>query len=430
MRLRKAPGAGSRRPRRRARATPRTRPPRRPRSRGGTTAPGTVVEVAAGRRSAGQGERFEAVLLTHPVDGLAERHLAPAVVQGELEGVVRETAHAHPDEAHPAGADVELVEQRRDRLVERPHGADRERQRAAPAHGVERVEAHLERHRARRQALAAQLGDGVIGEREQRGAQEPGVVDVVAEGDLAADRLGQRPLAAHRREAAPQGELAQPVGAPAERRGEQREGHVLQHPDRGEAEGGEALLGDRPDAADRAHGQVAQTAMHVGGGELADAGRLVQAGGQLGQQLGGPDADGAGDGVRVVDLLLDAVGDGARRAEQPPAAGDVEVGLVDGRHLDEVGVLLQEIDQGPVDGEVGLHVDGQEHPVRAEPLGLRDGQRAVHPVHARLVGAGRDHAASSALAADDHRQAAQLGAARLLDRGEEGVHVEVEDCPG
>jgi hypothetical protein len=61
--------------------------------------------------------------------------------------------------------------------------------------------------------------------------------------------------------------------------------------------------------------------VHVGGGELADAGRLVDAGGQLGQQLGRPDADGAGDGVRVVDLLLDAVGDGARRTEQPPAAG-------------------------------------------------------------------------------------------------------------
>ena len=167
--------------------------------------------------------------------------------------------------------------------------------------------------------------------------------------------------------------------------------------------------------------------MDVGGGELADAGGFVHAGGQLGQQLGGPDADGAGDGVRVVDLLLDAVSDGARRAEQPPAAGDVEVGLVDGRHLDEVGVLLQQLDQRPVDGEVGLHVDRQEHPVRAEPLGLRDGQRAVHPVGARLVGTGRDHAPPPALAADDDRQAAQLGSARLLHRGEEGVHVEVED---
>ena len=70
---------------------------------------GLVVEVPPGRSASGQGERLEAVLLAHPVDGLAERHLAPAVVQGELERVVREPADAHPDQAHPAGADVELV---------------------------------------------------------------------------------------------------------------------------------------------------------------------------------------------------------------------------------------------------------------------------------------------------------------------------------
>ena len=45
----------------------------------------------------------------------------------------------------------------------------------------------------------------------------------------------------------------------------------------------------------------------------------------------------AGDAVLVVDLLLDAAGDGARRTEQTAAAGDVEEGLVDGDDLDGVG---------------------------------------------------------------------------------------------
>ncbi len=240
-------------------------------------------------------------------------------------------------------------------------------------------------------------------------AQQLEVVDVVVEGDLAADRLGQRPLAAHRREAAPEGELAQPVGASAEGRGKQREGHVLQHADGSEAEGGQPLLGDRPDAADLADGQVAQAAVHVGVGELADAGRLVEAGGQLGQQFGGPDADGASDAVRVVHLLLDAQGDGARRAEQPPAAGDVEVGLIDGGDLDEVGVPPQQLDDAAVHSEIGLHVDRQEHPPRAEPLGLEDGHGAVDAEDARLVGAGGDHAAAAALAADDHRRPRSSG---------------------
>ena len=104
--------------------------------------------------------------------------------------------------------------------------------------------------------------------------------------------------------------------------------------------------------------------------------------------------------------------------------------LVDGRHLHQVGVPLEQRDQRAVDLEVRLHVDRQEHGVRAEPLGLHDGQRAVHPVDARLIRAGRDHPPPPALAADDDRLAAQLGAARLLHGGEEGVHVEVEDRSG
>ena len=79
-------------------------------------------------------------------------------------------------------------------------------------------------------------------------------------------------------------------------------------------------------------------------------------------------------------------------------------------------------------GHVGIHVDRKEHPPRAETLGLEDGHGAVDADGARLVRTRGDHTAAAALAADDHRQAAQLGAPRLLDRGEKGVHVEVQDC--
>jgi hypothetical protein len=167
--------------------------------------------------------------------------------------------------------------------------------------------------------------------------------------------------------------------------------------------------------------------VHIGVAELADARRLVEAGRQLGEQFGGPDADGAGDAVLAIHLLLDAVGDGLRRPEQPAATGDVEIGLVDGGDLDEVGVGAEQPDHGVVHGRVSLHVDRQEHPRRAQAFGVDDGHGAVDAEDARFVGAGGDHAASAALAADDHRQAAQFGTSRLLDRGEEGVHVEVQD---
>ena len=46
-----------------------------------------AIGVAAAPARRRQGERPEAVLVAHPVDGLAQRDLAPAVVDGELEGV-------------------------------------------------------------------------------------------------------------------------------------------------------------------------------------------------------------------------------------------------------------------------------------------------------------------------------------------------------
>ena len=113
----------------------------------------------------------------------------------------------------------------------------------------------------------------------------------------------------------------------------------MQHAHGGEPEGGEPLLGDRADAPQLAHRQLAQAPVHVDLGELADAGRLVEIGSQLGEQSGGTDADGAGDPVLAIDLLLDTAGDGPRRTEETAAAGDLEKSLVDRDALDGIGEL-------------------------------------------------------------------------------------------
>ena len=124
---------------------------------------------------------------------------------------------------------------------------------------------------------------------------------------------------------------------------------------------------------------------------------------------------------------LDLAGDLLRRAEEPAAAGHVEEGLVDRDRLDQVG-------EAPVDGEqllldrlVGGHVDGQEDALGAAPQGLRHGHRRAHAAGARLIRGGADDAAALGPAADDDRPPPQLGAARLLHRGEEGVHVDQQD---
>ena len=68
-----------------------------------------------------------------------------------------------------------------------------------------------------------------------------------------------------------------------------------------------------------------------------------------------------------------------------------------------------------------------EDQLRAEFHRLAARHRAVHAEGARLVARGRDDAAALGVA-DRHRAAAQRGVVALLDRGVEGVHVDVDDA--
>ena len=73
-------------------------------------------------------------------------------------------------------------------------------------------------------------------------------------------------------------------------------------------------------------------------------------------------------------------------------------------------------------------VDGQEDALRAERAGRSQRHRRADAEGARLVGRRADHAAiGRAATADDDRPAAQLRAIALLDGGEEGVEIDVQD---
>ena len=78
---------------------------------------------------------------------------------------------------------------------------------------------------------------------------------------------------------------------------------------------------------------------------------------------------------------------------------------------------------------VGVETAGEEGGVRAAGPGLAGGHRRADAEGAGLVGRGGDHA-PPADAADDHGLAAQGGLVALLDGGEEGVEVEVQDRSG
>ncbi len=169
---------------------------------------------------------------------------------------------------------------------------------ALSAEGVETFVAQLERDRAAGQTLGAQGGGTAVAQIEQAGAQGSVVCDVACEGDLVAELFGRGMPDAHRLFAAAQCELLESRGAAGQGGAEQGGRGVLEGTDRDDADGAQMTSRDRADAGQLLHGKGAQPPVDVAFAERRDAARLVQVGGQLGEQLGGTDADRAGDGAR------------------------------------------------------------------------------------------------------------------------------------
>ena len=182
-------------------------------------------------------------------------------------------------------------------------------------------------------------------------------------------------------------------------------------------------LADTPDDADRFLGQ------EVAGLRLADhreAARLVQVGGDLGQELVVRQADGGGDAVLLLDAL-DQQGERARRrsAVELLGAAQVQEGLVDGDRFDQRRDRQHQLPDGAAHGLVLGHVRLDHHGVGAGLQRLEHRHGRAHAVDARHVAGRRDHAAPPA--ADDHRLVGQLRIVALLHRGVEGVAVDVGD---
>ena len=109
------------------------------------------------------------------------------------------------------------------------------------------------------------------------------------------------------------------------------------------------------------------------------------------------------------------------------ATGHVEVGFVDGGHVDKRGEGTQNLFDFfgvfAVEVEVALDEDG----VGAEEARRAERHGGVDAVFAGLVAGGGDDTALVALAANDDGLAFEGRVEELFDGDEEGVHVEVED---
>ena len=116
------------------------------------------------------------------------------------------------------------------------------------------------------------------------------------------------------------------------------------------------------------------------------------------------------------------------RVVQALGAGEVEEGLVERERLDQRGQLEHHGADGAGDLEVALHPGRHHHRLGAELQRLEHRHGGADALDAGDVAGGGDDAAAAA--ADDDRAVAQARVVALLDRGIEGVAVEMGDGRG
>ena len=157
---------------------------------------------------------------------------------------------------------------------------------------------------------------------------------------------------------------------------------------------------------------------------------LVEVGGDLGDELGGAEADGRGQAAGgVVDIGTDPLGEGAHRGDlEVGQVGLLEVdeGLVQRQRLHERRDLAQQSHHDHAGVAVGVEPAGEERRVRAAGAGLAGRHGRADAVLPGLVGRGRHHPAAAG-AADHDGLSAQGRLVALLDGCEERVQIEVED---
>ena len=180
---------------------------------------------------------------------------------------------------------------------------------------------------------------------------------------------------------------------------------------------------DAEDEADRLVGQHLARLVLVEHGKAA---RLVEVGGDLGQELVAGQADRDGD----ADVALDVAGKARQHlcrdhAVHALGAGEIEERLVDRQRLDQRRQRLHGVAHLAADADIFRHVGRDHGGVRAERQRLEHRHRRAHAIGARDVAGGRHHAALAA--ADDHGLVGELGIVALLDGGVERVAVDMRE---
>ena len=286
---------------------------------------------------------------------------------------------------------------------------------------------HLQRDRLPLDPAAAQTRRDPIGERQELPPHRPPIAQVVVVGVLVADRL----RLAFRLDGAvvdPAGQFVQVLPVRAERSHQRLPRRAAQIPDRPDPPSEELLLRHLPHPPQLPHGKRVEKRLLSSGGNDREAVRLPQIRRDLREELVRRNAGGNGQPRLFPDRRLDLARHFFRGAEQPLAPRDVEERLVDGERFDQRGEPAVDGEDRVGDLRIAGHADGQEDPLRAEPLRGRRRHRRMDPEFSRRVRSGR-HDAATLVAAHDHRLPEEFRAIEDLHRGVERVQIQVQDAP-
>src|SRR5581483_4364691 len=157
--------------------------------------------------------------------------------------------------------------------------------------------------------------------------------------------------------------------------------------------------------------------------------RLGQVGGDFCDQAAGPDANGTGQVRFSLDRLVQQMGGPQGRPEEPLAAGQIHVCLIDGRHfhlgreaaedfIDLLGVFA-----------IAVRVPLNKERLRAQSIRRPQRHRRMNTEFAGLIRGRGDYAPFVRPPAHHYGPPLEPAVIELLDGDEEGVHVDVKNGP-
>ena len=282
----------------------------------------------------------------------------------------------------------------------------------------------LESHRSAANLLLGDPAPDGLADPLQLGGERGFVGEVLEEGVLGADRL-PRPVGLDLPVAEAAGEVVIIVAAGAEIVGEEGAALSAKVGAGDDSEARHLLRGLRADAVEARDRKRSDERLALARRHHAQAVRLVLVAGKLGEELVVGDPGRGGEAGLGADPGADLLGDDGGDADPLQVLGDVEIGLVERERLDQLRIVGEDRADLLGDGAIGIEARLDEDEPGAAALRARRGHGRADAIVARLVARRSDHAAHSA--ADRDRLAAQRRIVALLDRGVEGVHVDMDD---